>query len=161
MTITRPVNGSPSGPTPAGTVPVSAQASPKYCPVTVNVAPRATRLGLNFTVGVGQAALAVPWVHSNEANMAATTAPTTVPPIRLIGVGQPSALLDRHQAGQLVDGGRGGQRGDLGVVICRSDLDHVRGNQVHAGQTTKDHHQLAGRHPGDLGSAGAGSVRRI
>src|SRR3954463_12235896 len=99
MTITRPVNGSPSSPAPSGSVPVSRQPSPKCWPVIVSVAPRATRVGLNFTVGTGQAAVAVVCVHSNDANVAVTTAPTTAPPIHLIAAPQPSALLDRHQAG--------------------------------------------------------------
>src|SRR5690606_29376277 len=69
--------------------------------------------------------------------------------------------LAGHDRGQLVGGVRGGDRGDLRVVVGGRHLDDVRRDQVAGRQAAQDLQQFAGGHAARLGRAGAGGVRRV
>src|SRR3712207_7245016 len=47
-----------------------------------------------------------------------------------------------HRGDELIDHVRGGDAGDLGVVVRRRHLDHVRADQLEFGEAAQDGQQL-------------------
>src|SRR5450631_12987 len=67
----------------------------------------------------------------------------------------------RHNGQQLIGDVRGGNAGQLSVVVGRGDLDDVGRDDVEVGEGPKHHEQFARRQAASLGSAGAWRVGRV
>src|SRR5215472_3472946 len=66
-----------------------------------------------------------------------------------------------QEGDQVEDHGRGGDRGDLPVVVGRGDLDHVAADEVDAGQAPQHAQQLPVAQAACLGRPGPGRERRV
>src|SRR5215469_114343 len=66
-----------------------------------------------------------------------------------------------QEGDQVEDHGRGGDRGDLPVVVGRGDLHHVAADEVDAGQAPQHAQQLPVAQAARLGRPGPGRERRV
>ena len=67
----------------------------------------------------------------------------------------------RHKGDEFVGDVAGRHAGDLGVVVCRSDFDDVRADEVHAAEAADDFQQLAAGDAAGFRGAGTRGVGRI